>query len=107
MKLRNPAREHQLLSYKVQIINAILTIDLKSASDTQRDTFYEYISAPWEKTNLTTTWVATFPESLTQQHIITKTLFVLEIAAIAIGVKYEAVIAVTPTKPTIFNGPNS
>lgn len=45
-------------------LKLLLTVDLNAVNTSQRDTFYKYLEKQGlKKTNLTTTWTASFKES--------------------------------------------
>lgn len=79
----------------------LLTIDLNSVNEYQRERFYEYLlSQNFVKTNLTTTWKALWDASATYNDAVLSTKDILAKAATYAGIiHYEALFMISTNEP--------
>lgn len=69
-------------------LKLLLTIDLNSVSETQRKNFYDYLeSRNLIKTNLTTTWKASWNTPIAYESAVNVIKNILQSAATSAGVK--------------------
>jgi hypothetical protein len=85
---------------------AMLSLDLdRNTSTEQRDKFYEYLkNEKWTKIpEITTTWYASFKDTVSESEIISTTKTDVSNAAKHSRVtSYDAVVHVGPSEPTSF-----
>lgn len=79
----------------------LLTIDLNSVNEYQRERFYDYLlSQNLVKTNLTTTWKALWDASATYSDAVLSTKDILAKAATYAGIiHYEALFMISTNEP--------